>query len=172
VQSGFYDFHVYIASPDGSSIRFKLDGEEITGSMAIPGTGGWQTWNTITKTNIALKSGVHILQLYEENGGFNIDKFVIQRNPNDTTAVNQKDMRIYPNPASSHANIEFETFSAAPVKVELFDLHGRLLESIKESPDSGTNQIEINVKNIASGSYYIKLYSDAGVKTGKLLVIK
>jgi hypothetical protein len=41
--------------------------------MVIPNTTGWQTYQTITATTPALTVGQHVLRIYEETGGFNLN---------------------------------------------------------------------------------------------------
>ena len=42
--------------------------------MSVPNTGGWQTWQTVTKTGLSLTAGSHVIRLVfdtgtAENGG-------------------------------------------------------------------------------------------------------
>jgi hypothetical protein len=175
-ETGTYDIRATIASPEGSSIRIKLDGKDITGSMTIPATGGWQEWEAIIKADVAFQAGVHIFQLYEENSGFNIDKIVIMQDSHSASDMNrtshQKEFQVYPNPALSSIKIEYQADLSSPVRFEIYNTQGRLVQSVNEMSDSGTNQIEINVMNLTSGNYFIKLISDKTIKTEKLLVVK
>jgi hypothetical protein len=174
-KSGTYDIQVYVASPDGSRIHFKLDGEDITGSIVIPATGGWQTWDTSTRTGVVFDAGVHYLQLYEEDGGFNIDKIAFLFKSPAAPDMNQNDkdaFQVYPNPAYSSIKIEYQAATSAPVTCEIYDLQGRLVHSMNEVSDSGVNQMEIDVRNFTSGNYYIKLMRQNTIQTNKLLVIK
>ncbi|HVR01367.1 MAG TPA: carbohydrate-binding protein [Polyangia bacterium] len=47
-------------------------GTNLTGTINIPGTGGWQTYTTVT-ASITLPAGQQILELFEETGGFNLN---------------------------------------------------------------------------------------------------
>lgn len=69
-----YTLEVRIASPGtGNTLRVELDGANVSGSIAVPTTGGWQVYQTVTVTTSSLASGQHILRIYEETGGFNIN---------------------------------------------------------------------------------------------------
>ena len=35
----------------------EIDGVNVTGSLTVPNTGGWQTWTTVTKTGVNLTAG-------------------------------------------------------------------------------------------------------------------
>jgi hypothetical protein len=47
-------------------------GTNLTGTINVPGTGGWQTYTTVT-ANLTLPAGQQILELFEETGGFNLN---------------------------------------------------------------------------------------------------
>ena len=36
--------------------------------MSVPNTGGWQIWQTVTKTGLSLTAGAHVIRLVFETG--------------------------------------------------------------------------------------------------------
>ncbi|MDO8342104.1 MAG: carbohydrate-binding protein [Cellvibrio sp.] len=76
--AGAYDIEYRIASQSGGgTITFEeAGGTPGYGSIAVPGTGGWQTWRTI-KQRITLSAGVHRFGIKANTGGFNINWFRI-----------------------------------------------------------------------------------------------
>jgi len=46
-------------------------GTNLSGTINVPGTGGWQTYTTIT-ASITLPAGQQILELFEDTGGYNL----------------------------------------------------------------------------------------------------
>jgi lysophospholipase L1-like esterase len=55
--------------------RFHIQtpqGTNLSGTINVPGTGGWQTYTTVT-ANITLPAGQQILELFEETGGYNLN---------------------------------------------------------------------------------------------------
>jgi len=55
----------------GGAVRVEVDGTDVTGPLAIPNTGGWQTWTTIRKAGITLQSGTHRLRVVFVAAGSN-----------------------------------------------------------------------------------------------------
>jgi subtilisin family serine protease len=53
----------------GGTFHMEVDGVDVTGSMAVPNTGGWQTWQTITSTGIPLTAGSHVLRVVFDTKG-------------------------------------------------------------------------------------------------------
>ncbi len=69
-----YTVQARVASPGtGNTLRVELDGVNISGSLTVPNTGGWQLYQTVSATTPSLATGPHILRVYEETGGFNIN---------------------------------------------------------------------------------------------------
>jgi serine protease AprX len=82
-----------------------------------------------------------------------------------TNALKADEFRIYPNPARGSFNIASPSYSA-DLNVEMFDVQGR---RVLERKISGS-QNEINVQGIPTGVYMVRLSSDAGAITKKLVI--
>jgi uncharacterized delta-60 repeat protein len=53
----------------GGKFHLESDGVNITGALAVPKTGDWNTYTTIAKTGVALSAGQHVLRLaFDANG--------------------------------------------------------------------------------------------------------
>lgn len=62
--AGPYDLSLRLANPaTGGSLHVEVDGVNVTGSLAVPNTGGWQNWTTINKTGISLSAGQHVVTI-------------------------------------------------------------------------------------------------------------
>ena len=68
--TGTYTFEARVASAgSGGAFHVEVDGVNVTGSMTVPNTGGWQTWQTITRAGIPLAAGPHVLRLVIDTNG-------------------------------------------------------------------------------------------------------
>ena len=47
----------------GATFRVEVDGVDRTGAIAVPNTGGWDTWQTVSLGNIPLTQGLHVIRL-------------------------------------------------------------------------------------------------------------
>lgn len=75
LQSSVYDWALDVASGvEGSAVRIYLDETDITGAIAVPNTGDWDTYVTIKGTTPALSAGTHVLKIAIEGQYANIDK--------------------------------------------------------------------------------------------------
>ena len=64
-----------VASPNGVSDAFHISnssGTNLTGSVSVPATGGWQNWTDATAT-VTLPAGQQVLTLDQDAGGWNIN---------------------------------------------------------------------------------------------------
>ena len=74
---------------------------------------------------------------------------------------------IYPNPATDNATMEIVGLDQ-DAKIVISDLQGRILS--QEAINAGETHYTINVSNMASGVYYIRIVTDKAVSTQKLIV--
>lgn len=62
--NGTYTLAARVANPSaGGTLHMEVDGVNVTGSLSIPNTGGWDTWQTITKSGVQLTAGQHALRV-------------------------------------------------------------------------------------------------------------
>ncbi|MDR2685075.1 MAG: family 43 glycosylhydrolase, partial [Prevotellaceae bacterium] len=75
-KAGLYDIDVLAASANANgTFHLNINGVNRSGTISVPNTGEWGTFQTVAVTNIPLKQGENLFSIYVENGGFNIDKF-------------------------------------------------------------------------------------------------
>jgi hypothetical protein len=68
--AGTYALELRVASSGGGgTVHLAVDGRDVTGPIALPATGGWNTWATVTKTGVSLPAGVHVLKLVVDANG-------------------------------------------------------------------------------------------------------
>src|SRR5207244_6080220 len=69
---GIYTLQARVASSgDGGTFHLEFDGANKTGAMTNSNSGGWQTWRALTKTNISLSAGPHVMRLVMDSNGAN-----------------------------------------------------------------------------------------------------
>jgi endoglucanase len=72
--AGTYDVTFEVSAPTAVTDGFHLvdsAGTNLTGSINVPKTGGWQTWTTVTAT-VTLPAGQQVLTWLQDNGGYNL----------------------------------------------------------------------------------------------------
>jgi subtilisin family serine protease len=69
--SGTYTLQARVAAAatGGGTFHVEVDGVAVSGALTLPNTGGWQNWQTITKSGIALTAGPHLLRFVVDGVG-------------------------------------------------------------------------------------------------------
>jgi len=89
---------------------------------------------------------------------------IIIKNPEST-------LRVYPNPASSATTLDYTLTDASNVTLQVYDMNGRLLSSLnKGRQSSGQHSLQMNVQNMKSGVYMIRIITNKSTNTAKLIV--
>ena len=78
--AGYYDLSARVASRyTGKSFAVLLNGADLTGNITIPSTGGWQTWETVTRRGLSLPAGTHRVTVVAATDGFNLNWLSLER---------------------------------------------------------------------------------------------
>ncbi|MGA7313439.1 MAG: carbohydrate-binding protein [Silvibacterium sp.] len=75
--AGTYTVGFRVAAPTAVTDALHLStssGNNLTGSVSIPATGGYQAWTNVSAT-VTLEAGEQTLTLYQDAGGWNINYF-------------------------------------------------------------------------------------------------
>ena len=79
----------------------------------------------------------------------------------------------YPNPFNPVANIKFDIPKAGNVKLIIYDLLGREVQTlVNEQLKAGTYRADWNASGFASGVYFYKLVTDGYANTKKMILVK
>jgi Secretion system C-terminal sorting domain len=80
---------------------------------------------------------------------------------------------LFPNPASEYVCVQYTLDKREDVKMELLDMTGKKIRSLKGSAQNAGTHIEIiNLRNLnlSGGSYFICLYAGRGKALGKFIL--
>lgn len=77
---------------------------------------------------------------------------------------------VYPNPANDQLNIEWSTLIPRDLKLFVFDMEGKLVESITYTLEDKT--IKVNTTKLSSGKYVALLITDQGVYNEQFNILK
>ncbi|MFA7445459.1 MAG: YCF48-related protein [Flavobacteriaceae bacterium] len=127
---------------------------------------GGQTW---TAQEIIPESHGNIREIAfaNENVGFALGTDGIYRTTNGgglkTNAISKMNLKIYPNPVSEKINLEFDS-NLNIQSVRLVDMSGRIIKTYLEDFEA------IDIQGLAKGNYILKVFSDKGIQTEKIVV--
>lgn len=143
-----------VAAPNNDcKLEYYLDDKKI-GSVSVPNTGNWQVWQSVVVNDVTIEPGNHYLKLVFVKGGFNINYIDVKQLDTSVETLTERQMLIYPNPASSNVNIESPGFKFS--KVEIFDMAGK---RIIQNSVAYQNKLQMPV-NLLNGVYVLKISND------------
>ena len=164
--AGSYLIEYRVASPNGGTLRPELDGAALGSPVALPATGGWQNWRTVSQT-VTVSAGLHTLALVATTGGWNINWLRLTPPPAAAsassaallTAANEAaPLRVYPNPVGTTATLTGLT--TAPTTVVIYDARGALVRRVELAQPGPAETL--NVSGLADGVYFLRATTSTG----------
>ena len=160
----FGQWYEYVFTYNGTSLSIYRDGNLLGSTPATLNTTGDIFRIGVSNSGIQkLQADIDYIRIF--NQALTTSQVSsLYANPalsNNVAEINNFKFNLYPNPASDILNIEF---NEAIKSVEIYSLQGqKVLE---------TNQTEINISNLASGMYIVKVQDLNGSFATKKLIIE
>jgi hypothetical protein len=99
--AGTFPVNLRLASPGGSQLQIRNSAGAVLATVAIPNTGGYQNWQTVTAT-ITLPAGSQTLRIYSASNGWNFNWWEIGTTGGTTP----------PPPTTTSTRIEAENYTS------------------------------------------------------------
>ena len=184
-QHGYISFAYKTSSePYGDYLSFSIDGIEMenmeTYSLEWSGENDWRAVFYNLRPGIrTLKWTYHknYVSAYGEDKVW-IDSIVLPGSAsftsiNDSFTTDNVQLQNYPNPFNPTTKIEFSLETAQNIKLNIFDLQGRIVRTIFEGYiKAGYNSFSFNAKNLSNGVYYAVLKTSYQQEITKMILIK
>jgi GH18 family chitinase len=150
--AGTYSLQVRVASTTaGKTFHIEMNGANVSGTITVPNTGGWQTWQTVTVNTTSLTTGQKVMRIVMDAGDFNLNKVIFSTgttNPPPTVSITSPaNGASFTAPASVTINANASD-NGSVTRVEFFNGATKLGEDTS-SPYAFT------WSNVAAGSYTI-----------------
>jgi len=161
--SNVYGLDLRVAcNGDGRTVSLSIDGNAIANNIAIPNTGGWQTWTTTTANQpVQLTAGQHVLRMtvgatsYVNINYLNFRSIILGLGSED-----EHGMTLSPNPFTSGGLI---IGKEGDFKYDITDMKGVLMEK-----GQGVNQQAVGT-HLSPGIYLLSVKSEGGVFVKKII---
>ena len=171
LQQGFYDFNFRVAATSGGkSFHIEINGVDVSGSIAVPNTAGWQAWQTVNVPSVQLNAGTQNLRLVMDSELFNVNYIEVIDLLSTTIGENASklDAIIFPNPCRNELHFQLSSDFAEGAQVEVYSMCGQIIFSQKTQNQIGS----ISLENLSEGIYQIKFSSPSKVVMQSLVVLK
>ncbi|AHJ96481.1 carbohydrate-binding protein [Hymenobacter swuensis] len=176
--SGNYLLEYRVASPSGGTLSSDLNAGAVQlGNMAIPATGGWQNWTTVSRT-VYVNAGTYNFGVFAQTGGWNLNWIRITpagsaRAASTTAAPAQTealDVAVFPNPqiAGAPLTIQLQNHDQTqPATVQILDVSGK---QVWQNTVFGSYLEVDRSLRLTSGIYLIQVTTATSKSTKKLVV--
>ena len=74
------------------------------------------------------------------------------------SAVSSVNVELFPNPATKYLNININQSNYAIIKIEIYDIYGKLLQTVQ----AGGASVDFDVSDLAAGIYVAHILTDKG----------
>ena len=158
-----YQITSRVASPYGGSVIDYYVDTKSAGSITVPNTGGWQVYQSVSKT-ISVDAGKHYLKVVATTGGFNINCMEINNIQTGISSLSVGSISIYPNPVSNEMIINTTDFKHN--RIEVFNSIGGLIIN-KKTKGEAIFRFPIHLSN---GIYIVKISNEKQSYSTKIVV--
>lgn len=156
-----YDIFLSVSSKlQGGIVHIEVDGLDISGPIATPGTGGWGVFQYLWIPQLEFPQGVHVMRIFIEKGDFNLDNIEIREvslvGLSTLNASGNAEFSIYPNPClrGSSLNISVHGVGANEGILDIYDPTGKNIKTDKIS-FSENQKTDINISYIIKPGIYL-----------------
>lgn len=163
--SEVYILNTQITTEAGIDANGYADGSVVMGMDITNDEGAWVT-NTMTFTATTTEVVIYVRSLNSIDGATEVfyDNISLQLDATASTKdILASNFNIYPNPAKDFINIK--SSSAAISSVKIYDLLGKQVRA-----EDNLQNSKIDVSDIASGIYLMKINSNLGSLTRKIVI--
>lgn len=150
------------ATATGGKFHIELDEVNVSGSIDVPNTAGWQKWQTVTTTTNFIAAGDKIMRLVFETGDFNINYINFAIVNGVEKDLEQLGITFGPNPSQNEITIT----TNSPTQIELLTIEGKQISSYS----STSNSINLNTNNLLPGVYLLKFATNTGQSVQKIII--
>jgi len=120
---------------------------------------------------VATQDGDYGIVVGNANGcqsGVNIPNVII----GVTELSDSNGFMIYPNPSDGQFKISYNSVTNETAVISIIDKIGQVVKSVEYKLASGSNKIEMNTKELASGIYNVKIQIGSNVISKRLILNK
>jgi uncharacterized protein YaiE (UPF0345 family) len=116
--SGNYDIGIRASNNYSSNCAFhiEVDGVNVTGSVKVPVTGSWTTYQLVGKQGIALTAGTHVIRVVSDAQWFNVSALAVATSATQPTAGGSTSTSTSTSASSGYAGTPY---SGAPIGLPL-----------------------------------------------------
>jgi len=155
--TGSYTIQYRVAALGAAGVLSANFNGVALGNLAVPATGAWQTWTTISQT-VNLNAGTGNLTISAVGGGWNLNWINIVQNPTGVTLPAKIEAEAF----ASMTGVQTETCAEGGLNVGWID-GGDTLTYALHVPSAGSYQVQYRVASLNGGGSLSASYQGVGL---------
>ena len=138
----------------GGPLQISMNGEVRLSNINIPDTDDWGNFITLQTEIFQVTPQDTILRIDAIGGGFNLGnmKFVESQATDVDDVSDSREILLYPNPAGKYIVIQGNKFIQF---IEIWNIYGSKV--ISKNIPSGTNRSVVDISNLSTGVYVVRI---------------
>jgi endoglucanase len=185
-QGDWMDYMVNVSSAGSYTVQFRVAAQAAGGTLqlknasgtvlatvAIPNTGGYQSWRTLGAT-VSLPAGTQTLQVYSSTAAtWNLNWMQFTSVASDAAAepslmadTATATFGMYPNPVRSNFTLNLSNAYTGKVLVQIIDLQGAVRQVETFDKEDPSMYINVSAHDLPAGLYIVR------VQMGKWSAVK
>ncbi|SDM49103.1 Por secretion system C-terminal sorting domain-containing protein [Catalinimonas alkaloidigena] len=162
-----YRLELRVASEEGSSLQVAFNGENASGKIEIPITGGWQTYTTLQQ-EVTLQKGRQYMLLKMGEGAFNLNYLHLEEaTVTSAPALLPDTLLLYPNPAVGGSVTLHTEGLGRGCRLRLYDASHRLILA----DEVVVPRMELPLHALSAGVYQVHISLPGGKTIYKKLIV-
>ena len=116
------------------------------------------------------KTDGNVVFAWNDSGASMFETYVGSASIDENSMESVSNLLLYPNPATDHVNIVFNSISEQKIKLYIYDLRGSEVYATESQVIQGENLLEVNTDNLAQGQYVLMVSSANNSYPVKLII--
>ena len=134
------------------------------------GTVGTYTVKVQGYNNATNASSPYTLTIQIGSTTFRMNQDGTQQTISGSTEESLSNVNIYPNPANSMVNLEFNATQSGQTQIRFIDQMGRVAQTYYQTTTAGNNLMNLDINSVPAGVYFVQMISNEQTITKRLVI--
>jgi Pregnancy-associated plasma protein-A/Secretion system C-terminal sorting domain/Fibronectin type III domain len=166
-----YDIYLYRSTSTTKVLKSSVNTGTTSESIAYNnGTVGTYMVKVQGYNNATNASGQYTLTIQIGSTTFRMNQDGTQQSISGSTEESLSNVNIYPNPANSMVNLEFNANQSGQAQIRFIDQMGRVAQTYYQTTTAGNNLMNLDINSVPAGVYFVQMISNEQTITKRLVI--
>ena len=166
-----YDIYLYRSTSTTKVLKSSVKTGTTSESLSLNnGTVGTYLVKVQGYNNATNASGQYTLTIQIGSATFRMNQDGTQQTISGSDEESLNNVNIYPNPANSMVNLEFNATQAGQAQIRFIDQMGRVAQTYYQTTTAGNNLMNLDINAVPAGVYFVQMISNEQTITKRLVI--